>query len=125
MKQGIWISRIYILMGRKLEAYAKRYTFVWAKSIQKNKSQIAKQLEEQWSYAESVAKEELIDSSPSDFEQLEPKAVEKMIEAIDKAEIEVGLLALAHNFRKWAAILLDKLTKAPLFPIIHYQTVGG
>lgn len=71
--------------GTKLEAYANRYTFVWAKSIQKNKSRIAQQLEELWSYAESVAKEELMDTSPCDFEQLEPQAVEKTIEAIDKA----------------------------------------
>ena len=39
-----------------------------------------------------------------------------------KVEIEVGLHALAHNFRKWAALVLDKPTKAPLFPVAHYQT---
>lgn len=71
--------------GTKLEAYANRYTFVWAKSIQTNKARIAQQLEELWSYAESVAKEELMDTSPCDFDHLEPEAVEKTIEAIDKA----------------------------------------
>lgn len=71
--------------GTKLEAHANRYTFVWAKAIQTNKSRIATQLEELWSYAQSVAKEELMDTSPCDFEKLEPKAVEKTIEAIDKA----------------------------------------
>ena len=55
--------------GTKLEAHANRYTFVWAKAIQTNKSRIATQLEELWSYAQSVAKEELLATSPCDFEK--------------------------------------------------------
>lgn len=71
--------------GTKLEANANRYTFVWAKSIVRNRQRISKQLEELWNYAESVAKDELAQSSPCDFEQLDPKEVSKTIEAIDQA----------------------------------------
>jgi transposase len=71
--------------GTKLEANANRYTFVWAKSIERNRKRIAEQLEEMWKYAESVAREELMDTTPCDFEQLNPQEVSKTIEAIDQA----------------------------------------
>ena len=71
--------------GTKIAANANRYTFVWAKSIQRNRKRIAEQLEQLWDYAESVAKEELMDTQPCDFEQLDPKEVAKTIEAIDQA----------------------------------------
>ena len=71
--------------GTKLEANANRYTFVWAKSIKRNKARIATQLEEMWKYAESVAREELMDTQPCDFEQLDPEEVAKTIASIDRA----------------------------------------
>lgn len=69
--------------GTKLEANANRYTFVWAKSLIRNRERMARQLEELWSYAESVSQEELMDSRPSDFSQLSPEQVAQAIEAID------------------------------------------
>lgn len=71
--------------GTKLEAKANRYTFVWAKSIQRNRSRIALQLEELWTYAESVAKEELMDTQPCDLEKLDPQEVKATIAKIDQA----------------------------------------
>ena len=58
--------------GTKLEAQANRYTFVWGRAIQKNRSRIASQLKEMWQYAESVAKEELMDTRVVDFDSLYP-----------------------------------------------------
>ncbi len=71
--------------GTKIEANANRYSFVWAKSIQRNRGRIAEQLEALWAYAERVAKEELMDTQPCDLEQLKPEAVAQTIEAIDQA----------------------------------------
>ena len=71
--------------GTKLEANANRYTFVWAKSIQHYRQQMADQLEELWQYAQSVAKAELGDSQPCDLEKLDPQAVAQTIEKIDQA----------------------------------------
>ena len=71
--------------GTKLEANANRYTFVWGKSIEKNRQRISEQLAEMWSYAEEVAREELMDTSPCDFKELNPKEVAQTIEAIDQA----------------------------------------
>ena len=72
-------------MGQKIEANANRYTFVWAKSIQHNRKRIAEQLEELWEYAQSVAKEELMESCPYDVEKLDPDAVQQTVEKIDQA----------------------------------------
>jgi len=71
--------------GTKIEANANRYTFVWAKRIQNSRKRIAQQIEELWSYAESVAKEELMDTQPCDLEKLDPEAVQKTIAKIDQA----------------------------------------
>ena len=50
--------------GTKIEANANRYTFVWGKSITTRISKISDQLNELWTYAESVTKQELRDSAP-------------------------------------------------------------
>src|SRR5690606_41166866 len=44
--------------GTKIESVAGRYTFVWGNAIKTRKEKIAQQLEELWSYAQSVADEE-------------------------------------------------------------------
>jgi transposase len=71
--------------GTKIEANANRYTFVWGKSIDTNRKRISAQLKELWAYAERVAKEELMDTQPCDFDELDPEAVAKTIAAIDDA----------------------------------------
>ena len=73
------------LDGTKIEANANRYTFVWGRSISKNKERIKKQLHELWSYAESVAREELENNEPDSFEKIDQKSVQRTIESIDKA----------------------------------------
>ena len=43
------------------------------------------------------------------------------LRGLEKVEIEVGLHALAHNFRKVAAKISQKKGKQPLFPFQEQQ----
>jgi len=52
--EGVLNLKDLYVDGTKLEANANKYTFVWAKSIQTNKKKIEQQLQELWSYVESV-----------------------------------------------------------------------
>lgn len=71
--------------GTKIESKANRYTFVWGNSIKLNKERIKKQLEELWDYSQQIAKEELQDTSPTTFEQIDSKKVTDTINKINKA----------------------------------------
>lgn len=71
------------LDGTKVEANANRYTFVWGNSIKTNKERIRKQLNELWDYAQSIAAEELQDTSPVEFNEINPEKVSQTIEKID------------------------------------------
>lgn len=73
------------LDGTKIEANANRYTFVWGNSIKTNKERIRKQLNDLWDYAQSVAAEELQDTSPVEFNEINPEKVSQTIEKIDTA----------------------------------------
>lgn len=73
------------LDGTKIEANANRYTFVWGNSIKTNKERIRKQLNELWDYAQSIAAEELQDTSPVEFNEINPEKVSQTIEKIDEA----------------------------------------
>ncbi len=84
-EQGQLDIKLLYTDGTKLEANANRYTFVWGKRIKNSRERISSQLEELWSYAQQVAKEELMDTRPWDFEQLDPQAVAQTIEQIDQA----------------------------------------
>jgi len=77
------LQRIYT-DGTKIEANANKYTFVWGKAVSKNKLRIKEQLEDLWSYAEKVAAEELKDTRPCDFEELDPSQVEKTIDTLNQ-----------------------------------------
>lgn len=71
--------------GTKIEANANRYTFVWGKAIQTNRSKMGDQLSELWDYAESVAQEELKDHRPTSFDPVDPKVVAETVEKINNA----------------------------------------
>jgi len=71
--------------GTKIEANANRYTFVWGNAIKTNKKKMAVQLEELWNYTQSVASEELKDSAPIEFTEIDSQKIKDTIETIDKA----------------------------------------
>ena len=77
------LKEIYV-DGTKLEANANRYTFVWGKAIKTNKEKMKQQLEELWSYAQQVAKEEMQDSEEVVFEKIDAKKVTATIAKIDE-----------------------------------------
>jgi len=78
------IKELYI-DGTKIEANANRYTFVWGKSIKTNKEKIKQQLDELWKYAQKVGAEEMDDTDPSGFDQIDADKVEQTINKINEA----------------------------------------
>ena len=78
------IKELYV-DGTKIEANANRYTFVWGKSIKTNKEKISRQLDELCKYAQRVAAEEMEDSDPSGFDQIDAEKVEQTINKINEA----------------------------------------
>ncbi len=55
------------------------------RSISKSKERIKKQLDELWSYAESVTREELESNEPDSFEKIDQESVR---ETIDRQNLE-------------------------------------
>ncbi len=82
---GIITLKEAYLDGTKIEANANRYTFVWGRSITKSKERISTQLDELWSYAESVARDELENNEPDGFKEINQESVRRTIESIDNA----------------------------------------
>jgi len=78
------LKEVYI-DGTKIESKANRYTFVWGKAIKTNKERIKKQLEELWDYTQQVAQEELQDTTPTTFEQIDSQKVADTISKINEA----------------------------------------
>lgn len=74
--------------GTKIESAANRYTFVWGKSIKHNKEKIKTQLDELWKYAQTLASEERLDTSPITFEEVNAEKVEQTIASINAALAE-------------------------------------
>lgn len=84
-EQGLVDIKTVYTDGTKLEANANKYTFVWGKSVKRYRSQIKKQLEELWTYAETVAGEEMKDNAPAQYEELDAEQVRQTIARIDEA----------------------------------------
>jgi transposase len=85
VEQGLVSLERLSVDGTKMEANANRYTFVWGKSIKHSKKRIKEQLEQLWSYAQSIAAEELRDNVPTTFEEIDAEKVEQTIERINEA----------------------------------------
>ena len=83
--QGLVDIKTIYVDGTKLEANANKYTFIWGKSIKRYKTQIKTQLEGLWKYAESIAKEELMDNDPTTYPELDSEQVSKTIASINEA----------------------------------------
>ena len=78
------IKEIYV-DGTKIEANANKYTFVWGKTVNRNKERIKEQLKELWSYTQRVAEKEKEENEEINFEEIDPQKVQETIEKIDKA----------------------------------------
>ena len=84
VEEGLVSIKHFYTDGTKIEAQANKYSFVWGKTIQYNKTRIAQQLDELWSYTQRLTEEELAEEKP-DFEQIDKEKVERTIQQIDKA----------------------------------------
>lgn len=80
----VGLKEVYI-DGTKIEANANRYTFVWGNAIKTSKERIKKQLEELWSYTQELAREELADTTPTTFAQIDAEKVKDTIQQINEA----------------------------------------
>lgn len=84
-EQGIInIKEIYV-DGTKMEANANRYTFVWGKSVARNKKKMLERIDELWSYAQNVAKVEMEDTATIDYEKVSPEVIAETIKRIEEA----------------------------------------
>ena len=83
-EEGLITLKQVFTDGTKIEAQAGRYTFVWGKSIKTNKEKMLKQLEDLWSYAQSIASEEDKDSEPPEFKELSKEKIQDTAEKIDR-----------------------------------------
>jgi len=68
--------------GTKIEAQANKYSFVWGKSIQTNKTKMLTQLEELWKYAQSVS-DDGTTPEPPEFKEISKEVIEKTVAEID------------------------------------------
>lgn len=71
--------------GTKIESAANKYTFVWGKSIKVNKERMKAQLDELWGYAQRIAAEELKDTAPLEYSEINPEKVKETISKINAA----------------------------------------
>lgn len=71
--------------GTKIESAANKYSFVWGKSIKTNKDRIKTQLDELWKYAQGIAAEELGDTAPLEYREINPEKVKETIAKINAA----------------------------------------
>lgn len=85
VEQGLVDLKQVYTDGTKLEANANKYTFIWGKSIARNKERITQQLRELWDYTQRVASEELQEPEPPDFDPVDPAKVKRTLERINEA----------------------------------------
>lgn len=84
-EQGVLNLKEIYTDGTKIEANANRYTFVWGGAIKASKERMKQQLDELWSYAQRIAAEEMSDTQPLTYEQINAEKVRQTIEQIDLA----------------------------------------
>jgi transposase len=96
------LKEVYI-DGTKIESKANRYTFVWGKAIKTSRERIKKQVEELWAYTQSIAQEELKDTTPTSFEQIDAQKVADTIAKINEALQDKPVSKKVRQKLKYAA----------------------
>jgi transposase len=84
-EEGLVSLKDQYMDGTKMEANANRYTFVWGNAIKTNKEKMAKQLDELWQYAQTIATEEMKDTTAVDFKIIDAEKVNQTVSAIEEA----------------------------------------
>lgn len=83
VSEGVLDLKTVYTDGTFMEARSNRYTFVWAKNTARHKSNLIKQLEQVWSYAQSFTDKEEVSTESIDFKQISPEKVDQFIDKID------------------------------------------
>lgn len=96
--------------GTKIESAANRYTFVWGKTMQHSIGRIADQINDLWAYAESVTKQELLDTAPVTYQDVTPEKVVELVERIEKSlegvEVDKKVIKkLRYAKKTWPKVL--------------------
>lgn len=82
--EGVLDIKAVYTDGTFMEARSNRYTFVWAKNTARHKENLIKQLEQVWTYAQSITDTESKDTEPIHFHQISPEKVDQVIDKIDQ-----------------------------------------
>jgi len=83
-EQGLVSLQEVYLDGTKIQANANRYSFVWGGTVNRSQQRIKEQLTELWNYTQQVAAEELHDTQPIEFEEINAQQVSETIQRIDQ-----------------------------------------
>jgi transposase len=83
--EGLLSLQSIFIDGTKMEANANRYTFAWGKSIKNNKEKIGNQIDAIWEYTQRVASEELSDTDPVNFHEIDSTKLKETIAKIENA----------------------------------------
>lgn len=83
VEEGVVSLKQVYVDGTKIEANANKYSFVWGKSVRRNKEKIVKILEEIWTYANSLAKEELQNNEVINFKEITSNQVTELVNKLD------------------------------------------
>ena len=78
------LKQIYV-DGTKIEANANKYTFVWGKSVAKNKAKMLEKIDELWAYAQEVAKEEMKDTHKIEYKNVSAEVIAETVQKIEEA----------------------------------------
>lgn len=82
--EGVLDLKTVYTDGTFMQARSNRYTFVWAKNTARHKTNLINQLEQVWTYAQSVTDKEGKYTETIDFHQISPEKVDQVIEEIDQ-----------------------------------------
>ena len=94
-REGLLSIKEIYTDGTKIESVANRYSFVWGNAIKTNKEKMKQQLNELWSYAQSVATTESENPDPDDFDKIDAQKVKQTIAKIDAALKDVPQVSKA------------------------------
>ena len=84
-QEGVLSLKTTYIDGTKFEADANKYSFVWQKSVLRNKEKLISHLEELWKFAKGIAQEELKDLEDVDFSTISSDKLYDMIADIQSA----------------------------------------
>ena len=84
-QEGVLSLKDLYIDGTKIEANANKFTFVWATSIETNKSKIEQQLKDLWSYVDQVYQSESQEITAPEIKDINPEKVQSVIAKINQA----------------------------------------